>query len=117
TGRAFGFQALGTLGQEDLVTGFHRLVRLTPLDQVRVVLEDRVHLLVGRNLLTVQHPPATAGCGGEDAVFPRLGKRHGLNEHFTRPGPMAVLTVPFDACDPVLLARLISIITAAYPSL
>src|ERR1035437_1652894 len=52
-----GDQALGTLGQEDLVTEFHRLALLAPLDQVRVGLEDGVHLLVGRNLLSVEYPP------------------------------------------------------------
>src|ERR1019366_5061992 len=35
-----GDQALGTLGQEDLVTELHRLALLAPLDQVRVGLED-----------------------------------------------------------------------------
>src|SRR5260370_28738609 len=52
-----GDQALSALGQEDLVTEFHRLTLLTPLDQVRVVLEDGVHFLVGRNLLSVQYSP------------------------------------------------------------
>src|ERR1017187_7443107 len=52
-----GDQALGTLGQEDLVTELHRLALLAPLDQMRVGLEDGVHLLVGRNLLSVEYPP------------------------------------------------------------
>src|ERR1039457_4122664 len=52
-----GDQALGTLGQEDLVTELHRLALLAPLDQVRVGLEDGVHFLVSRNRLSVQHPP------------------------------------------------------------
>ena len=52
-----GDQTLRALGQEDLVPEFHRLAFLASLDQVRVVLEDRVHFLPGRNLLSVQHPP------------------------------------------------------------
>jgi len=40
------------------VPELHRRALLTPLDQVRVVLEDGIHLLLGWNLLSVQHPPA-----------------------------------------------------------
>src|SRR5207247_7841387 len=48
-----GDQAFGTLGQEDLVTELHRRTLFAPLDQLRVVFEDRVHFLVDRNLLSV----------------------------------------------------------------
>ncbi len=36
---------------------FHRLTLLAALDQVRVVLEDGVYFFIGRNLLSLQHPP------------------------------------------------------------
>src|ERR1022692_2208514 len=49
-----GDQALGTLGQEDLVTELHRLALLAPLDQVRVGLEEGV--------LHLRTPPAGAAC-------------------------------------------------------
>ena len=41
------------------MTEFHRLALLAPLDQLRVVLEDRVHFLVNRNLLSIQHSAAS----------------------------------------------------------
>ena len=43
-------RSLGALGQEDLVTEFHWRALLAPLDQVRVVLEDGIHLLLGWSL-------------------------------------------------------------------
>src|SRR5208282_5577081 len=51
-------QALTTLCQEDLVAEFHWLARLAPLDQIGVRLKDGVDLLIGRNLLPIDHPSA-----------------------------------------------------------
>src|SRR5260370_35980276 len=53
-----GDQALGALGEENLVAKFHRLLRLAPLDQIGVGLEDGVDLLLGGNLFSLQHPAA-----------------------------------------------------------
>src|SRR6266436_4622200 len=53
-----GDQALGALGQENLVAEFHRFLRLAPLDQSRVVFEDRINFLLAGNLLSLDHPAA-----------------------------------------------------------
>src|SRR6266498_983821 len=53
-----GDQALGAFSEENLVTKFHRLLRLAALDQIGVGLENRVDLLLGGDLLSQQHPAA-----------------------------------------------------------
>src|SRR6266849_9636761 len=50
-----GDQTLGALGQKNLVAKFHRFLRLAPLDQIGVGLEDGVDLLLGGNLFSLQH--------------------------------------------------------------
>ena len=51
-----GNQTMRTLGQENFVAEFHRLQRLTSLDQIGMRFEDRIEFLFGGNCLSLQHP-------------------------------------------------------------
>jgi len=64
------------------VTELHPLALLAPLNQGRVVLEDGVHFLVGRNRLSVEYSPAglvddlRASVAGSRDLLAELADRH-----------------------------------------
>jgi len=54
-----GDQTVGTFSEKDLVAKLHRFLYFPPLDQIGVDFEDRIDFLLGWNLLSLEHAPAT----------------------------------------------------------